>query len=219
MWSNSPTATNGSDGGWRLVSPATPRRSRPPGQRDHDGGDDPEAGERSADDPNIFVAGDVPPRVQESLWCQPLPERGLQPFQRVFALPFDAPDRLHRLRFERTAQLRRPHQLPQVRETRDAFGEDFVDPDGVLVAAAWRLWSWLSRRRVAHDVLEVQQGDVAGRLGHRLDPKLRRRLPVAKVVEPRPQVVQVGADLPVRIAGVLEVVDLRVQDFAEHPRP
>lgn len=57
-------------------------------------------------------------------------------------------------------------------EARDAFGEDFIYPDGVLVAAAWGFWSRLSRRRVAYDVLEVQQGDVAGRLGHRLNAQL-----------------------------------------------
>jgi hypothetical protein len=60
---------------------------------------------------------------------------------------------------ERAAQLPQPHWLAQVGEARNAFGEDFVYPDGVLVAAARRFRSAVSRRRVAYDVLEVQQGD------------------------------------------------------------
>lgn len=44
-----------------------------------------------------------------------------------------------------------------------------------------------------------------GRL-HRLRLKRTAQLarPIAKVIEPRPQVVQIGADLPVRIVGVLD---------------
>ena len=49
--------------------------------------------------------------------------------------------------------------------------------------------------------------------------KLRRLLPMAKVIEPRPQLVKIVADLPIRIVGVLESVNLSVQDFTDDPRP
>ena len=50
-----------------------------------------------------------PPSRQEPLSFQPLPERGMQPFQGVLTGPFDPPDRLLSVLSERAAQLPRPH--------------------------------------------------------------------------------------------------------------
>jgi hypothetical protein len=103
----------------------------------------------------------------------------MQPLQRPPALRFDVPDRPHRRRFERTAQLARSHQLPQVREAGDAFGEDFADPNGVLIAAVRRFGSRLSRCRMAQDMFEIQEGDMARCLDHCLYAELRCPLPIA----------------------------------------